>query len=249
VARAINPIDRSASEGIEGEMRGFGQRTESRLRAVNRPPFRPKGVYEPGFGTQDVINGAIAGAVAGLAAGWAMVKFQEAWAKVAEGRQESKNLRDNVPEHRTKPDANRADGEMEQSSDQQSRGDRQIQTEETDDATIRTAEMISEKVFDHKLSREEKKVAGPAVHYCFSIVMGALYGVAAEVTPKATAGFGTAFGAALFVAADEIGVPAMGLSPNVQEVPLSKHAYGLVSHLVFGAATEAARRPIRQMLL
>jgi uncharacterized membrane protein YagU involved in acid resistance len=163
-----------------------------------------------------------------------MVEFQSAWAKIAEGlqqrRAESKNLHEHgVPEHRA----------VNPEGDQQ---------EQPDDASIRTAEMISEKVFRRRLSRDEKKIAGPAVHYAFGVAMGALYGAAAETSPVATAGFGTAFGAAVFVAADEIAVPALGLSPNVKEAPLSKHVYGFASHLVFGAATEAARRPVRAMM-
>jgi uncharacterized membrane protein YagU involved in acid resistance len=86
------------------------------------------------------------------------------------------------------------------------------------------------------------------VHYAFSAVAGALYGGMAEVTDVTTLGFGTAFGAALFVGADEIAVPALGLSNMPNEYALSKHIYGLVSHLVYGAASEAIRQPLRKAL-
>src|SRR4051812_11122650 len=176
-----------------------------------------------------MLKGAVAGAVAGLAAGYAMVLFQKAWSsaeKKFSGKDE-KNLNKNVPEHREhKP------GENE---------------EQNDDATIKTAQAVAD-VFDHRLAKQEKKVAGPAVHYAFAAGMGAVYGALAEVMDMTTLGFGTAFGAAVFVGADEIAVPALGLSDMPSQYALSKHFYGLVSHLVYGAATETVRVPIRKAL-
>lgn len=177
-----------------------------------------------------VAKGAVAGAIAGLAAGFAMVLFQKAWStaeKKISGKDE-KNIDKGVPEHR-----------------EHTPGEGQ---EQGDDATIKTASAISENVFDHKLTKDEKKVAGPAVHYAFSAAMGALYGGLAEVTEVPKAGFGSAFGAALFVGADEVAVPALGLSNMPNEVAASKHFYGLVSHLVYSAVTEAVRRPLRKAL-
>jgi putative membrane protein len=177
-----------------------------------------------------VVKGAIAGAVAGLTAGYAMVLFQKAWSAAEKkiARKDDKNLNKNVPEHREhNPGEN---------------------SEQGDDATIKTASAVSEGVFYHKLTKREKKVAGPAVHYAFAASMGALYGGLAEVTEIPKAGFGSAFGAALFVGADEIAVPALGLSEMPQDVALSKHFYGLVSHLVYSAVAEAVRRPLRKAL-
>jgi putative membrane protein len=233
MAREIHSTERSFPEGFESEMRSYGLTKEPELRGLHHEPFHEKGVYPPQINGRDIAKGAIAGAIGGLIASWAMVKFQDAWAKVAEAAHqrtaESKNLREHgVPEHRAvNPE-----------------GDQQKQP---DDATVKTAEIISERLFRRQLSRDEKKIAGPAVHYAFGIAVGALYGAAAEAVPAATAGFGTAFGAAVFVAADEIAVPALGLSPNVK-TPLSKHVYGFASHLVFGVATEAARKPVRAMM-
>lgn len=177
-----------------------------------------------------VAKGAVAGALAGLAAGFAMVLFQKAWSSAEKkftGKDE-KNLDKGVPEHRE-----HTPGEGE---------------EQGDDATIKTASAISENVFDHELTKDEKKVAGPAVHYAFSAAMGALYGGLAEVTEVPKAGFGSAFGAALFVGADEVAVPALGLSDMPNEAAPLKHFYGLVSHLVYSAVTEAVRRPLRKAL-
>jgi putative membrane protein len=233
MARAIRPAERPIPESIEGEMRSYGLNTEAEIHEVFQPPYWDEGMYRPEVNGRDVAKGALAGAISGLVACWVMVQFQKAWSKAEEAAQRrragSRNLDEHgVPEHR----AIHPEGE---------------QDKQPDDATVKTAEVISEALFGHRLSREEKQIAGPAVHYAFGAIMGALYGATVETTPAARAGFGTAFGAVVFVGADEIGVPAMGLSPKV-DVALSKHFYGFASHLVYGVATEAVRRPVRRAL-
>ena len=58
-------------------------------------------------------------------------------------------------------------------------------------ATAKAAEAISEGVFEHHLTKEEKKTAAPAVHYAFGSLNGALYGGIAEVYPAARAAGGS----------------------------------------------------------
>lgn len=121
--------------------------------------------------------------------------------------------------------------------------------EESEDATVRTAEAISENLFGHELTKEEKEKAGPAVHYGFGSTMGALYGVASEVWPRSTAGAGTLFGAAVWLGADEAALPLLGLSKPPTEYPASTHAYALASHFVYGLTTDAVRRVLRATIL
>ena len=176
-----------------------------------------------------ILKGALAGAVAGLAAGYVMTLFQKGWSKaekeIKRSGRDRKNVRQGVPEHRE--------------SHKQEQGD---------DATIKMASAITEIIFDHKLTKKEKKVAGPVVHYMFAAVMGAIYGTAVAAFPSSKAGFGTAFGTGLFIGADEIAVPALGMADGPGGVPLSKHFYGWVSHLVYGVSTEAVRRPLHAAL-
>jgi hypothetical protein len=114
---------------------------------------------------------------------------------------------------------------------------------DSEDATMKAADKLSRDLLDQPLTKEQKKQAGPVVHYVFGSAMGALYGIASELLPDvATRGFGTVFGATLFVVADEIAVPMLGLADKPTETPLSSHVYGLVSHLVYGATTEGVRR-------
>src|SRR5690242_10044597 len=54
-------------------------------------------------------------------------------------------------------------------------------TEDSEDATQRAAEKISENLANENLSREEKKKYGPLLHYAFGTAVGALYGGMAEI--------------------------------------------------------------------
>jgi hypothetical protein len=56
---------------------------------------------------------------------------------------------------------------------------------------------------------------------------------------------GVPFGAILFAGADEVALPALGLSDKPAAYPLSTHVYGLVSHAVYGVTTETVRRIVR----
>jgi hypothetical protein len=75
------------------------------------------------------------------------------------------------------------------------------------------------------LSREERKKAGPWVHYAFGTSVGAVR----RINPVLA---GAAYGAAVFVAAHEIVVPALKLSSNPLKEPIPNqiaefvHVYG-----------------------
>jgi hypothetical protein len=67
-------------------------------------------------------------------------------------------------------------------------------------------------------------------------------GIGAERIPLP----GSLFGSVLFLGADELAVPALGLS-EAAESP-SSHLYGWASHLVYGLTTELVRRQVRQRI-
>jgi putative membrane protein len=120
--------------------------------------------------------------------------------------------------------------------------------QESEDATMKAAGKVAEAA-GHTLSHEQKKKAGPLVHYGFGTAMGALYGTIAELGPSEVCRHpilsGMGFGSMLFAGADEVAVPAAGLSGKPSESPASAHIYALASHLVYGATTGALRRIVR----
>jgi len=114
-----------------------------------------------------------------------------------------------------------------------------------ENATMKAAAKIAH-IGGRELSHEQKKKAGPLVHYSFGTLQGAMYGAMTEVT-RTPGGFlpGLLFGAALFGLADEVAVPALGFSGKPSESPLSTHPYAAAAHCVYGMATEFARRGLR----
>ena len=177
----------------------------------------------------DVLKGVVAGLAGGLIASWTMNQFQAALTRLAEGAEKSHGAQSMQP--------------SEGSSENQGND-----TAAQDDATVETAKVISRNVFGHELQESEKEPAGAAVHYAFGTVTGGLYGALAEVSPQVTMGAGLPFGAAFWLIADEVAVPALGLSQGPTEYPVSTHAYALASHLVYGVTAELSRRALRQVL-
>lgn len=119
---------------------------------------------------------------------------------------------------------------------------------QSENATMKAAEKLAELAGKH-LSYEQKKRLGPVVDYGFGTLQGAVYSAATELF-GIRGGFAPAlcFGAALFALADELAVPALGLSGRPSEYPFSAHLYGLASHLVYGLSTEVTRRGLRAAL-
>jgi putative membrane protein len=136
-------------------------------------------------------------------------------------------------------------------SEQQERPESQkpSQPQQGDDATVKAASAISQAVLHRQLTSDEKRVAGPMVHYAFGSVVGGLYGAMAEVVPVTAKAWGVPFGAAVWLGADEIGVPAAGLSQSPDKVPVTTHASALAAHLVYGATADAVRRVVRLALI
>ena len=118
-----------------------------------------------------------------------------------------------------------------------------------DNATIKTAQTVTQLVTGHNIPQEEKALAGQIVHYSFGTAMGAVYGAVSEIEPSSSAGMGLPFGTALWLAADELALPSLGLSGPPSEFPVTSHIYGLASHLVYGASTELFRRGLRRLIM
>jgi hypothetical protein len=105
------------------------------------------------------------------------------------------------------------------------------------------AQAIARRTLGRRLTRQELRVAAPLLHYLFGAAMGALYGAYSGRRPSYTAG--AAFGTTVWLAADEIAMPLLGLSQSTARRPLEMHAQAFVAHLVFGAATEVTRRSLQ----
>jgi Protein of unknown function (DUF1440) len=178
------------------------------------------GQSEPG-------KGLIAGFIAGAVGAWVMNQTQALLAEKLTGAARShgaQSLQTGSPHHGAAREL------QSRSSDH-----------ESDDATMRTAQLVSETAFQRKLKEGEKDTGGTIAHYAMGGTCGAIYGALAETWPAVTFGMGLPFGAVVWLAADEAIVPMLGLSKPATEYSLKKHGYSLVSHLVYGLTVELAR--------
>ena len=112
---------------------------------------------------------------------------------------------------------------------------------EDDPATVKAADKVSEAVTGDPVPEPYREASGQAVHYITGAVLGGIYGVITEYRSEASAGFGSAYGVITSALLDETLVPAADLGPGPSETPLATHAYGAVSHLVFGWVLEGVR--------
>jgi hypothetical protein len=163
-------------------------------------------------------QGLAAGAVAGLVGTWAMSEVQRLWTHAVDG------------------DPPESAGGRHDARDWQERSEHQ-------NANELAAHAIATYTIGRGLTRKELRVAAPAVHYLFGAAMGALYGAYAE--RQRADGSGAAFGTTVWLAADEIAMPLLGLSDSTARRPLEMHLQSLVAHLVYGTATEMTRRSVR----
>jgi len=170
-------------------------------------------------------KGLVAGAAGGLVGTIAMTQFQKAWQKTSEKRRFG-DLREEEGSARAK------------------------KSEQREDATMKAAGKLAHAA-GGELTKEQKGQASPWVHYGFGTAMGALYGMAMETSPHGVRAqripvFGSLFGSALFLGADEMAVPVMGLAEPAKTP--SSHLYGWASHMVYGLTAEFVRRQVRSRI-
>jgi Protein of unknown function (DUF1440) len=167
------------------------------------------------------VYSVVAGGVAGLAGTWAMSEAQRLWTLVVDGE---------TPE---------SAGGRHDARDWQERSEHQNSNE-------LAAQAIARPILGRGLTREELRYAAPLMHYLFGAAMGAVYGAYAERRGVRASGAG--FGATVWLGADEIAMPLLGLSDSTTRRPLEMHLQSLVAHLVYGAVTEVTRRSVQAHL-
>ena len=179
-------------------------------------------------------RGAAAGLAGGVAATLVMTGFQAAWSAV--NQKMSNGHRSN------------GSGQSEASPSSETKADSQTDNQ---NPTVKVAQKIV-KVAGQDLSPESSETAGQAVHYGFGTLMGGVYGTALELAPRRyrrnPVRSGLMMGSALFVAADEIALPALQLTAGPTKVPPSSHVFGLVSHLVYGVTAGLVTRAVRNLI-
>jgi uncharacterized membrane protein YagU involved in acid resistance len=166
----------------------------------------------------NVFKGIIAGGLAGLVGTWAMSEVQRLWTRVVEG------------------DPPESAGGRHDARDWQERSEGQNSNE-------LAAQSLAGYILGRRLAQEELRFVAPLMHYLFGATVGAIYGAYAE--RRQAGGSGAAFGTTVWLAADEIAMPLLGLSDSTTRRPLEMHLQSLTAHLVYGTAAELTRRSVR----
>ncbi len=109
------------------------------------------------------------------------------------------------------------------------------------EADINAARKLWQLLFQKSLTDAEALKIALAMHYGYSAAASAGYAVLVDGNSVFGAGFGTAYGTALWLAGDEIAVTLMRLSDPRSKTKAS-HAIAFAAHLLFGSVTELSRR-------
>jgi hypothetical protein len=162
------------------------------------------------------LKSAAAGAIAGLAGTLAMNYAQRLWTKAAD---------DSLPESAAGPHDAR---------------DWQERTEHQNSNELAAQALAS--LVGRRLTERQLAIAAPIVHFTFGAAVGALYGSMVASRDRHRTGIG--LGTMLWLTADEIAMPLLGLSRSTLERPLEMHAQSLAAHCVYGIVTERVRQQI-----
>ena len=162
------------------------------------------------------------GAVGGLAGTLAMNYAQRAWTLAAD---------DQPPESAAgKHDAR----------DWQERSEHQNSNE-------LAAQAVADVTIARPLTRPELSVAARIVHFGFGAAAGAIYGALVE-TGRVQPSAGKELGTTVWLVADEVAMPMMGLSESTLKRPMEMHMQSLAAHLVYGSVTERVRQYVGSLL-
>jgi hypothetical protein len=115
--------------------------------------------------------------------------------------------------------------------------------EEGRNANELAAQAVATTVLRRSLTCAELAVAAPLVHYAFGAATGGAYGFVIR-DGRQSFKSGAAFGAAVWLLADEVAMPLLRLSGSTAERSLEKHLQSLMTHIVFGSVAEFVRAVI-----
>jgi hypothetical protein len=108
------------------------------------------------------------------------------------------------------------------------------------------AQALASATIGRRLTRRELAIAASVLHFGFGAAMGALHGLRAETACRRPSG--VIFGTTIWLCADEIAMPAVGLSESTLKRPIEMHIQSLIAHLVYGIVGEHVRRFARRRI-
>jgi putative membrane protein len=172
---------------------------------------------------ETLFKGFLAGAIGGLAGTWAMNYAQRLWTRA---------MGEEPPESASgKHDAR----------DWQERSERR-------NANELAAQALAAPIVGRTLTRDELTIAAAIVHFTFGAAVGALYGAYVGRSGPDRFRSGLGLGTTLWMTADEIAMPVLGLSEPTTRRPVEMHLQSLAAHVVYGVVAERVRKRVRRQL-
>ena len=159
----------------------------------------------------------MAGAIGGIVGTLAMNYAQRAWTLAVDGRAPASA----ADEHDAR--------------DWQERDEQQ-------NANELAAQAVATATVRRRLTPGELSIAARVVHFAFGAAVGAAYGAAVQRANPAHRRTGVLLGMTLWLLADEIAMPAIGLSRPTLERPLEMHLQSFAAHIVYGMTAERVRQ-------
>jgi putative membrane protein len=116
-----------------------------------------------------------------------------------------------------------------------------------DDAAVRVGTLAYRVTMSAEPTRVARPWLGTVAHYAFGGTLGAGYALLARRLRMVRVGYGTAYGTAVWIVADELIMPALRLSRGPRQLSLGVHVYALSGHWIYGAMLEfVVRRATRR---
>jgi uncharacterized membrane protein YagU involved in acid resistance len=109
------------------------------------------------------------------------------------------------------------------------------------------AQAVADVVIDRPLTCAELSIAARVLHFGFGAAVGAVHGVFAEQTAVRRQS-GLRLDATLWLAADEIAMPMLGVSESTVRRPLEMHLQSFTAHLVYVVIAERGRWLTRSLM-
>ena len=111
------------------------------------------------------------------------------------------------------------------------------------------ADALARLLLGRRLTRDELSIGAMLVHYGFGTAVGALYGALVERAGRERFRTGLGLATALWIGADEIAMPVLGLSEPTSRRPMEMHVQSFTAHVVYGVVAERVRSRVRSQLL
>ena len=116
------------------------------------------------------------------------------------------------------------------------------QHESGESSTAATGRHLFEAIAGDRPSSATESLLSDVVHYSYGTFQGGLYGAIRSRAGFPDAAAGAAFGMALWLLGDELGVPLLGLAEAPSAYPARQHVHRLGAHLTYGLTVAVATR-------